>query len=65
MSAEGKRDCVIGAGFGGLALAIRRQADGSKTTRVEARGNVPDEVARLILHFVSEREVNGAPSAPA
>ena len=37
MSAEGKRACVIGAGFGGLALAIRLQAAGIKTTLVEAR----------------------------
>ena len=37
MSAEGKRACVIGAGFGGLALAIRLQAAGVATTLVEAR----------------------------
>jgi phytoene desaturase len=37
MSAEGKRACVIGAGFGGLALAIRLQAAGVQTTLVEAR----------------------------
>ena len=37
MTAEGKRACVIGAGFGGLALAIRLQAAGVKTTLVEAR----------------------------
>ena len=34
---EGKRACVIGAGFGGLALAIRLQAAGVQTTLVEAR----------------------------
>ncbi len=34
---EGKRACVIGAGFGGLALAIRLQAAGVATTLVEAR----------------------------
>jgi phytoene desaturase len=34
---EGKRACVIGAGFGGLALAIRLQAAGIATTLVEAR----------------------------
>ncbi len=33
----GKRACVIGAGFGGLALAIRLQAAGIATTLVEAR----------------------------
>ncbi|MBT0668377.1 phytoene desaturase [Novosphingobium profundi] len=32
-----KRACVIGAGFGGLALAIRLQASGIATTLVEAR----------------------------
>jgi phytoene desaturase len=34
---EGKRACVIGAGFGGLALAIRLQAAGVATTLIEAR----------------------------
>lgn len=34
---EGKRACVIGAGFGGLALAIRLQAEGVATTLIEAR----------------------------
>lgn len=37
MSFEGKRACVVGAGFGGLALAIRLQAAGVATTLVEAR----------------------------
>jgi phytoene desaturase len=37
MSAGGKRACVIGAGFGGLALAIRLQAAGVATTLIEAR----------------------------
>jgi phytoene desaturase len=37
MMAEGKRACVIGAGFGGLALAIRLQAAGVATTLIEAR----------------------------
>lgn len=32
-----KKACVIGAGFGGLALAIRLQAAGIETTVVEAR----------------------------
>ncbi len=32
-----KRACVIGAGFGGLALAIRLQAAGVATTVIEAR----------------------------
>ena len=32
-----KRACVIGAGFGGLALAIRLQAAGIATTLIEAR----------------------------
>jgi phytoene desaturase len=32
-----KRACVIGAGFGGLALAIRLQSAGVATTLVEAR----------------------------
>jgi phytoene desaturase len=33
----GKRACVIGAGFGGLALAIRLQSAGVATTLVEGR----------------------------
>jgi len=37
MTAEGKRACVIGAGFGGLALAIRLQSAGVQTTVIEAR----------------------------
>ncbi|MEO6042082.1 MAG: phytoene desaturase, partial [Croceibacterium sp.] len=37
MSAEGRRACVIGAGFGGLALAIRLQAAGVATTVIEGR----------------------------
>ena len=32
-----KRACVIGAGFGGLALAIRLQSAGIQTTVIEAR----------------------------
>ena len=36
-AAEGRRACVIGSGFGGLALAIRLQAAGIATTVVEAR----------------------------
>ena len=36
-SATGRRACVIGSGFGGLALAIRLQAAGIATTVVEAR----------------------------
>ena len=37
MSVEGKRACVVGAGFGGLALAIRLQAAGVAVTLIEAR----------------------------
>ncbi|WP_336987208.1 phytoene desaturase [Altererythrobacter aquiaggeris] len=37
MSFEGKRACVVGAGFGGMALAIRLQSAGVKTTLVEGR----------------------------
>ncbi|MGN6497789.1 MAG: phytoene desaturase [Tsuneonella sp.] len=37
MSAEGKKACVIGSGFGGLALAIRLQSAGVQTTIVETR----------------------------
>jgi phytoene desaturase len=37
MSWQDKRACVIGAGFGGLALAIRLQSAGVATTIVEAR----------------------------
>ncbi|HTM96777.1 MAG TPA: phytoene desaturase [Croceibacterium sp.] len=33
----GKRACVIGAGFGGLGLAIRLQSAGVATTLIEAR----------------------------
>ena len=35
-----KKACVIGAGFGGLALAIRLQSAGIETTLVEARDKV-------------------------
>ncbi|MEO0062393.1 MAG: hypothetical protein RLZZ08_953 [Pseudomonadota bacterium] len=35
--AQGRSACVIGSGFGGLALAIRLQAAGVDTTIVEAR----------------------------
>src|SRR5690606_33420385 len=34
---QDRRACVIGAGFGGLALAIRLQAEGVATTLIEAR----------------------------
>lgn len=34
---SGRRACVIGAGFGGLALAIRLQSAGIATTIIEAR----------------------------
>ena len=37
MSAEGRSACVIGAGFGGMALAIRLQSAGVQTTVIEAR----------------------------
>jgi phytoene desaturase len=37
VSASGKRACVIGAGFGGLALAIRLQSEGVATTVIEGR----------------------------
>jgi phytoene desaturase len=37
MNLEGKRACVVGAGLGGLALAIRLRAAGVATTLVEAR----------------------------
>jgi phytoene desaturase len=37
MTAAGKRACVIGSGFGGLALAIRLQSAGVATTVIEAR----------------------------
>ena len=34
------RACIIGAGLGGLSLAIRLQTAGVETTLVEARENV-------------------------
>ena len=37
MNGDGRRACVIGAGLGGLALAIRLQAAGLATTILEAR----------------------------
>jgi phytoene desaturase len=37
MSLEGPRACVVGSGFGGLAVAIRLQASGFRTTIFEAR----------------------------
>ena len=33
----GRKVCVIGSGFGGLALAIRLQSAGIETTIIEAR----------------------------
>ena len=36
-SPEGRSACVIGAGFGGMALAIRLQSAGIATTVVEGR----------------------------
>ncbi len=36
-SAEGRKACVIGAGFGGMALAIRLQSAGIATTVIESR----------------------------
>ncbi len=35
--AQGKSVCVIGSGFGGMALAIRLQSAGIRTTVIEAR----------------------------
>lgn len=35
-----KKACVIGAGFGGLALAVRLQSAGIETTLIEARDKV-------------------------
>ena len=35
--ATGKTACVVGSGFGGLALAIRLQSAGIQTTVVEGR----------------------------
>lgn len=37
IASTGKTACVIGSGFGGLALAIRLQAAGIATTLIEAR----------------------------
>src|SRR3569623_3360928 len=37
MNGDGRRACGIGAGLGGLALAIRLQAAGLATTILEAR----------------------------
>ncbi|WP_340588868.1 phytoene desaturase [Erythrobacter alti] len=39
-SPEGRRACVIGAGFGGMALAIRLQSAGIATTVIEGRDKV-------------------------
>ena len=36
MSAEGKKACVIGSGFGGLALAIRLQSAGTAGAHFES-----------------------------
>jgi len=42
---DDKRACVIGAGFGGLALAIRLQTAGVATTLIEARDGPGGRVA--------------------
>jgi phytoene desaturase len=47
MTPEGKRACVIGSGFGGLALAIRLQSAGVQTTVIEAR----DQPGGLAYHW--------------
>lgn len=43
----GRRVCVIGAGLGGLALAIRLQAAGLPTTLIEARAAVGGLLRRI------------------
>ena len=56
MSPEGQRACVIGAGFGGLALAIRLQAAGVATTLIEAHAALRDlKLAGLALGEASRR----------
>jgi len=50
MTAEGKSVCVIGAGFGGLALAIRLQSAGVATTVIEAR----DQPGGMAYHWRTE-----------
>jgi phytoene desaturase len=49
MTPEGRRACVIGAGFGGLSLAIRLQAAGVATTLVEAH----DQPGGCVHHWRS------------
>lgn len=45
-----KRACVIGSGFGGLALAIRLQSGGIQTTVIEAR----DKPGGRAYHWVKD-----------
>ena len=40
LSAQGRTACVIGAGFGGMALAMRLQSAGIATTVIEGRDKV-------------------------
>ena len=47
MSTATGKVCVIGAGLGGLALAIRLQAAGLATTLVEARDEVGGRAATI------------------
>ncbi|WP_374528343.1 phytoene desaturase family protein [Novosphingobium sp.] len=48
-SPQGRRACVIGAGLGGLALAIRLQAAGIETVVIEAR-SAPGGRAGAVEH---------------
>jgi phytoene dehydrogenase-like protein len=57
-----KRACVIGAGFGGLALAIRLQSAGIQTTVIEAR----DKPGGRAWYWdaMASRSMPGRPSSP-
>ena len=49
----GKTACVVGAGFGGLALAIRLQSAGIATTVIEGRDK-PGGRAYVCLLYTSD-----------
>ncbi|MEQ1497241.1 MAG: phytoene desaturase family protein [Novosphingobium sp.] len=57
--------CVIGAGLGGLALAIRLQAAGLPTTLIEARGEVGGLIRRIAGHPFAFEEGPGLLADPA